>query len=531
MNKKIKIMFLCFSFALFQTAKAQVGNLIYTDSILHRIDVDIDIPNWIDTLDNDYSKNIKNPNLYPEVYRECNIVFDGSKIMKCGIREKGATSNQWIEGNKKPFKIAFDAFVEQRFDGIKKINLNNFNNDPSLLKEATVFKLMRDAGLNASRTAYAELYVNNEYWGVYILIENVDKTFLRMKFGGGNNDGNLYKKDNKGSMFPAYLKQFENDSLTILKSGMKLSTNEDLNDWGGYLDFIDFLNNSSDEDFKQNFEKRFDVSSYLKQLAIEKLVRANDTYWREGNNFYLYEHPDGKMYWIPWDVNETFVSIKFLEWTGVIDGYLVQTKKLDDIPLVRRILAVPEWKNKYLQSVCEILQSLYDVNLMGRKMVQWHELVDEAYDRDPNKFNTYEDFTKSLTEDYNDYVSVSNTSYRLKFTYPGLFPMIVSQKAWAMDQMKGWDFKCGAVKNENQVQKLVVYPNPVDDKIYFKSDSTGFNYAQISICNLGGKEVGSNFRAYNESDFVDVSALIQGFYIITKIDADGKVSVGKFIKQ
>ena len=532
-NPRLKILFLCLSFVLFQTAKAQIGNLVYSDSILHRIDVEIDIVNWIDTLNRDYSENLENPELYPEVYRECNVFFDGFAMSNCGIRTKGNTSNQWIDGNKKPFKLAFDAFVEQTFDGIKKVNLNNFNNDPSLLKEATVFKLMRDAGLLAPRTAYAELYVNNEYWGVYLLIENIDKTFLRMKFGGGaNNDGNLYKTNLKGSSFPAFLKKYENDSITIAQSGLKLTTNEDLNNWGGYLSFVDFLNTSTDEEFIQGFESRFDVHNYLKQLAIEKLVRANDTYWRGGNNFYLYEHPNGKMYWIPWDVNETFVSIKYLEWSGFIDGYLIQTNKLEDLPLVRRILAVPKWKNEYLETVCEISKSLYDVDLIGSKMVMWHTLVDEAYLNDPHKFNDYEEFKKSLTEDYDDHLSIANSPYRIKFTYPGLFPFIVSQREWASDQMKGWDYHCDALNQNHQIQQLVIYPNPVNDKIFFQSDLEGFNYCQISIYGLGGIEIyKSDFMFYTETSFVDVSSFPQGFYIIRKTDADGKVSVGKFIKE
>jgi spore coat protein CotH len=166
---------------------------------------------------------------------------------------------------KSHLKIAFDEFDNnQTLDGLKKINLNNFTNDPSLMHDVIAFKLFRDAGLVASRTSYAKLIVNGEYIGVYVIIENVDKTFLKSYFGSAQNDGNLYKTDRGAAV---YLNWLGTTSAGYKDQGLKLNTNETADDWTKLINFIDFINNNNDADFKQQLESKFDVHAYLKILG------------------------------------------------------------------------------------------------------------------------------------------------------------------------------------------------------------------------------------------------------------------------
>ncbi len=324
---------------------SQNGNLIFNDTIVHSLVIETTISNWFETLENDFQQNFEHPDLYPEIYRPCSVTWDGVLIANCGFREKGNASNSLTNfGKKKPFKIAFDEFDNnQTLDGIKKINLNNFTNDPSLMHDVIAFKLFRDAGLVASRTSFTKLFVNGEYIGLYAIIENVDKTFLKSHFGSSQNDGNLYKTDRGAAV---YLNWLGSSSSGYKDQGLKLNTNEIADDWTQLINFIDFINNNFDADFKQQLESKFDVHAYLKILAIEKCIRSWDSYWGGGNNFYLYEHPDGVIRWIPWDMNETFQDIKVLSGTSQLDGYLVPTNKFDDRPSVKRIFEIPEYKTE-----------------------------------------------------------------------------------------------------------------------------------------------------------------------------------------
>ena len=317
-----RLLFLFVSICL--CTKGQTGEVIFNDSILHTISIQTPLADWITTLDSDYDQNFEDPALYPEIYRDCSVTIDGVNIGNCGFREKGNASNYFTSrGKKKPLKIAFDAFVEQKMDGLKKINLSNFTNDPSLMHDALSFKLMRDAGLAAPRTAYTKVFVNDEYIGLYLIIENVDKTFLKFEYGSANNDGNLYKTDRGVSV---YLNWLGPDKGLYKEQGLKLNTNESEDDWSTLIDFINLLNNYTGADIKQQIENKFDVHAYIKILAIEKAVRSWDSYWGGGNNFYMYEHPDGRIRWIPWDMNETFQDMQNLSGTSLL-GRLFGTCK------------------------------------------------------------------------------------------------------------------------------------------------------------------------------------------------------------
>src|SRR5437867_12715639 len=58
-------------------------------------------------------------------------------------------------------------------------------------------------GVPAPRHVSAKLYVNCDYYGVYGLVESVDKTFLQRVFG--ENDGYLYTYELAGAYHFEYL--------------------------------------------------------------------------------------------------------------------------------------------------------------------------------------------------------------------------------------------------------------------------------------------------------------------------------------
>ncbi|MFL5762544.1 MAG: CotH kinase family protein [Bacteroidia bacterium] len=521
--KKLMLMLLLCSGSAF----AQTGGLIYNDSIVHEIRITTPLTDWIGTLDYDYDQNALDPVANPEIYRSCDVTFDGLPIYNCGFREKGNASNYFtFAGKKKPFKIAFDAFTDQTFDGIKKFNLSNFTNDPSLLHDATCFKLMRDAGIIASRTAYTKLFVNNEYIGLYLIIENVDKTFLKFHYGGANNDGNLYKTDRGVSVFFDWLGE---DKAAYKEKGLKLTTNDTVDDWGKLIAFIYFLNNNYDADFKTQLEARFDVHNYLKILAVEKLCRSWDSYWGGGNNFFVYEHPDGMIRWIPWDMNETFQDIKVMSGTSLCDGYLVPANKFDVRPLLKRIFEIPEFKNEYLDNCCSLVQGNFTTGHLGPYLVRMHGLAERPYYDDVYKYNTYGAFSRSLSDDNEDLVTISGSAEALRFEYPGIFPFIQSQREWAVKQMNAWDHNCDI--EDNSVYDLFIYPNPAFDHVNISNDQGGFEYAQFRLYDFTGK-------LYRQTDYdvmsgpsydLQLAGIPSGIYFLMKHSADGKIGRAKLV--
>ncbi len=111
-------------------------------------------------------------------------------IDSIGFRARGNTS---LASQKKSFKVDFNRFIAtQKFQGLEEMNLNGEHNDVSIMRTYLAQHLMRGAGVPSSRTSYIQLYVNNEYKGLYIHLEHIDDEFLDLRFPGAAN-GNLWK--------------------------------------------------------------------------------------------------------------------------------------------------------------------------------------------------------------------------------------------------------------------------------------------------------------------------------------------------
>lgn len=61
---------------------------------------------------------------------------------------------------------------------------------------------LRAVGVPVYRSSYAVLYVNEVWFGVYLITEDIDGAFLNSRFG--DNDGNLYRSG-KGRASMAYV--------------------------------------------------------------------------------------------------------------------------------------------------------------------------------------------------------------------------------------------------------------------------------------------------------------------------------------
>lgn len=519
---------ICILLSLSLTSFSQNGDQVFNDTILHELVIETNLSNWFETLEQDFDQNFSNPDVYPEIYRNCKVSWDGIVLNNCGFREKGNASNSLTNfGKKKPFKISFDEFVNQDLDGLKKLNLNNFTNDPSLVHDAISLKLFRDAGLIASRTSYTKVSIDGEYIGLYVAIENVDKTFLKWKFNSSQNDGNLYKTD-RGASVP--LQWLGSSPEGYKDQGLKLTTNESADDWSRLISFIDLLNNDHSADFKEKLEATFDIHSYLKILAIEKCVRSWDSYWGGGNNYYLYEHPDGKIRWIPWDMNETFQDIKIISGTSLLDGYLIPTNKFDERPLLQRIFEIEEYKNEYLDYACYLIQTNFTLDHLGKSILNWHNLIDEAYRTDPYRYNSYGSFQNSLTDYNEDDVSLTHSGYVLRINYPGIYPFIQSQREWATKQLDGWDHDCSI--EDNSIYNLFIYPNPASDYVNILNDSSSaFDYAQFKLYDFTGKLYKSTKYEFIQGNYftLQLEGIPSGIYLLLKYSADGKIGRAKLI--
>ncbi|MDP2362886.1 MAG: CotH kinase family protein, partial [Ignavibacteria bacterium] len=158
-----------------------------------------------------------------------------------GFRLRGNTSRY---SQKKSFKVSFNTFISGReFYGVDKLNLNGEHNDPSIIRSKLCFDHFQSIGLNASRANHVEVYINGQYYGLYISVEHIDDEFLNKNFA--DDSGNLWK-----CLYPADL-NFLGDDPNIYKNLIEngrpvyeLKSNEEVGDYSKLAKFINILNNT-----------------------------------------------------------------------------------------------------------------------------------------------------------------------------------------------------------------------------------------------------------------------------------------------
>ncbi len=314
------------------------GDNIFDPSVLHEVNLIFAEPNYWEILTDNAGGRIPNPRR-DSIYLMASVVIDGEMIDSVGIRIKGYSSA--FERTKKPLKIDFNEFVpEKRYDGLRKINLNNGAGDPGFQRETMGYDLMNRMGVDAPRTSYTRLSINGEFFAVYQLVEQVDKEFLKNNFN--NASGNLFKANGDPS-YEGYEFDYNGTDPEAYKDDIDLKTNEVEGDYSAMIRFLDVLNNTPDEEFPEAIQEVFNVDRFLKTLAVDVAIDNWDShfFWRSGWNWYMYEDPStGKLQWIPWDYNYAFGSKSYLLTEADCDGYSDVIYFSDGTPTVQLYLEI-----------------------------------------------------------------------------------------------------------------------------------------------------------------------------------------------
>ena len=127
-------------------------------------------------------------NPFPATFHYISTVID-TVIDTTAIRLRGNTS---LAAPKKSFKIDLNAFIPgQKFADLEKLNLNANQNDPSILRAALSWNILRRMGLAGSRTSMVKLMLNGQYMGLYVNTEHMDEEFVEEYYD--KDGGNFYK--------------------------------------------------------------------------------------------------------------------------------------------------------------------------------------------------------------------------------------------------------------------------------------------------------------------------------------------------
>ena len=344
------------------------------------IDVLIDI-------DEDDLADIRN---YPrnEEYHSADITVDGVKTENAGIRTKGNMTLNSVassDSDRYSYRIKFNKYVKgNKLLGLDELCLNSGYSDPSYMREYLHYEILRQMGMNVPETAFCRVYINGKYAGLYLAVEGLDGTFLKDNFGENYKNGNFYKMD-EGSTLE--YKEDENYSYADLKSG-------DDTDLSDFKEFVKKLNNVTTGE-KGDIESFLDADSVLKYIASNTVLCNYDSY--NGNmhhNFYLYENENGIFTVVPWDFNMSFGGFNGDNAEVGIDTPFI-SGSLETLPLINKLLSVPEYKEKYYGYIKDIMNILENFD---ERISELKEILSPYVKADTTSFYSYEEFDKATSK-------------------------------------------------------------------------------------------------------------------------------------
>ena len=244
-------------------------------------------------------KNVESKDYY--LNAEIAINSGEQTLLSATGRIKGRGNATW-NYEKKPYKIKFD---EKQgpfgFAANKEWVLLAEYCDKSLLRSAYMFELARTAGLPYPQNyRHVQLFLNNEYVGLYLLTDQVEKKSNRVEI---EDDGFLFENDNYYFMEPVQFQTTLRQYWYTFKypdadDGEIVKGDDNYNFISGFMnDFEAALYGDNFKDPETGYRKYIDVECFAKWFLVQELI-AN----LEPNLYYVLPSRNAKLQIAPvWD--------------------------------------------------------------------------------------------------------------------------------------------------------------------------------------------------------------------------------------
>ncbi len=318
-------------------------------------------------------------NYYKRWEREATVTFfdknGGGFDEKCGLRIFGGLSRGFP---KKSFAVFFrksygnGELDYELFEGesLKQFESFVLRNDGQAIRSSKMKDAMLEdlahkyLGLDTQGTRPAVLYLNGEYWGLYIIREKLNEHYVA---GHYNVDAS---------------------EVTVAVGHGKTSTQ--------YTDLLQFAH-THDLSIQEHYDymkSQMDIENYIDYFVTEMILANPDN----GNiRFFTYE--GGKWRWILYDVDQAFTSPGYnavsehLNLAGTGSGNMFSTK------LINALLKNPEFKDKFLREIAYQLNNVWTVEIVNSYIDTYVDMIDEDIEKECIRWDAkYSNWEKSLEE-------------------------------------------------------------------------------------------------------------------------------------
>ena len=433
--------------------------------------------------------------------------------MHAGFKIRGTSSQQY---DKKSYRIELwsDAtgseMADTTFLGMRSDddwNLEAMTAQPLRLRDKIANELWMEMytlpyqdsepdALPGIRMEYADVFINDEYVGVYALTERMDRKQLALRKYNGEIRGVLYKGNGSGAPTFESLPAYDNTSDTWDNYEWVYPNEEEATiNWNHLYSFTNFVMNASDNVFNAQYSAQIDKNNVIDYYLFINALKAMDNM---GRNIFLARYKKSSTYlYMPWDLDAIIgldTDGSQTNWAGGLMSNGLFDRLAQDCTaegfVATAKIRYNALRDTYLNAdhIMQMVQNQYD------------ELLESgAYDRE---HEAWPDYT----------VDESQLSY---------------MNDWLKDRFHYLDMEiladCGTwdVEEDTENQSVQVFPNPAKDRINVRFAEV--NEAIVSLYDMTGRLVYTD-NATTQYFVIPTQNLVKGIYtLITNMGGNQQV--------
>ncbi len=367
--------------------------------------------------------------------------------------------------------------------------LNGPYTDKTLMRNFLAYNLSNNIGRYASRTKYCELYINNSYEGVYILMENIKRDKNRVDIakldaddlaGDSLTGGYIIKLDKPYWSGYDWESAYGPQRFYIVYP----ESDEIMTQQRSYIhnyvdDFETALNGANFADPLVGYPKYIDVGSFIDHFILNEISKNADGFrW----SAYMYKDKDsknGKLNAGPvWDFDIAFGNINY--WGNQLyTGWQIDCPGDDG--------QVPFWWGRLLD----------DPAYTSQLKCRWEELR-----QGPLNTDTILNFIDSMADYLNDAQKRNFETWNIlgEYVWPNYYigqtyqdevnyfkNWITQRLTWIDDNIPG---TCNVgIEEKNNIAGVSVNPNPFNRSVTFSYNINEPGTVCIKIYDITGREV------------------------------------------
>lgn len=392
---------------------------LYEPSVVRTLFLEFENADWEIELEDFHNTDVEVP---------ATVTIDGKKLQHVGVRFRGMSSYGMVpRGSKRSFNLSLDVVdSDQRLYGYKTLNLLNANGDPSMLS-TLLYSQIANTYIPAPKANFMRVVINGESWGLYVNVQQFDKTFLQENYQSSK--GTRWKVS--GSPGGRGGLEYLGDDVANYKRHYEMKSGDDDDAWRAFIALCKTLNETPLDKLEEALKPMLDLDGVLWFLALDNALLNSDGYWTRASDYSIFLDHKGIFHVIPHDMNEAFQPPHFGppgmgrfapggppnragrderrgEQGGSPDRQVQREQgpfELDPLiglddptkPLRSKLLNVPSLQARYLANVRTIADEWLDENKLGPVIAQHAKLIDEHVKADTRKLSSYAAFVQATT--------------------------------------------------------------------------------------------------------------------------------------